>query len=254
MTPLLAEKYEAWMDPTGMWLSVKHDGIRAIWDGTKLASKNGNVFAAPAEFLARLPNFKLDGELWLGRGQFDECSSIVASSRDKGWERIRYMLFDIPETRAGVFEKRLHILEELLKQYPNPYAKVVPHEICTGREHLAKALQAAIDRGDEGVMLRRAKSVYVEGKSMSLLKVKRRYDEEATVTGYEEGEGSFKGILGALLCVNDKGIAFKVGTGFSVAERKNPPPIGCRVTFSYQSVTKTGKYRHPSFTRIRPPE
>jgi DNA ligase-1 len=251
--PLLAEKYEPHINPEGWWMSVKHDGIRAIWDGTKLVSKKGTVFSAPASFLARLPNFKLDGELWLGRGQFDECSSIVASSRDKGWERLRYMLFDIPEPRAGVFEKRLLILKELLKRYPNPYAEVVAHEVCQGREHLAEALQAAIDRGDEGVMLRRAGSLYVEGSSSTLLKVKRMHDAEARVIGYEEGEGSFKGLMGALLCVNDKGIEFKVGTGFSVAERRNPPPLGCQVTFQYQSVTKNGKYRFPSFIRIRPP-
>ena len=40
----------------------------------------------------------------------------------------------------------------------------------------------------------------------------------------------FKGMLGALAVQSD-GNEFSVGTGFSDAERLNPPPVGSTITF-----------------------
>lgn len=65
------------MNPKGYWMSEKLDGVRAYWDGTQLISRGGNKYNAPAAFVAGLPAYALDGELWLGRKKFQECVSIV---------------------------------------------------------------------------------------------------------------------------------------------------------------------------------
>ena len=49
----------------------------------------------------------------------------------------------------------------------------------------------------------------------------------------------------------DNNISFKIGSGFTLQERKNPPTIGSIVTFKYKEFTKYGKPRFPVFLRVR---
>jgi len=248
---LLAQNYDPNMDPTGWWMSEKLDGIRAMWDGQRVISRNGNQFAAPPWFVENFPPFKLDGELWLGRGQFDETSSIVRSSMDKGWNRIRFMMFDIPEARAGLFEERQAILHELVKTRKFHNAIVVPQSRCLSKPYFDKALDLAIAAGAEGLMLRKPKSLYIGKRSATLLKAKRMHDAEAVVVGHQPGEGKFTSMMGALECLTDRGVAFRVGTGFTDAQRTNPPPIKSVITFRYQELSKDGVPRFPAFVRIK---
>jgi DNA ligase-1 len=77
------------------------------------------------------------------------------------------------------------------------------------------------------------------------------YDAEAVVVGYQPGEGKFSNMMGALICEDAQGRQFKVGTGFSDAQRSNPPPIGSRITYRYQELTENGAPRFPAFVTIR---
>lgn len=47
------------------------------------------------------------------------------------------------------------------------------------------------------------------------------------------------------------GQTFSVGTGFSDAQRSNPPAIGSTITYRYQEMTDRGVPRFPSFVRVR---
>ena len=47
------------------------------------------------------------------------------------------------------------------------------------------------------------------------------------------------------------GTRFKVGTGFTDAQREQPPPVGVTITFRYQELTRAGVPRFPSFLRVR---
>ena len=55
---MLAKTYDG-QDPTGLDISEKFDGVRAFWDGSKLTSRNGHEFNAPAWFTADLPDIPL---------------------------------------------------------------------------------------------------------------------------------------------------------------------------------------------------
>jgi DNA ligase-1 len=44
---------------------------------------------------------------------------------------------------------------------------------------------------------------------------------------------------------------FKVGSGLTDADRKNPPKMGATITFGYFEITKNGVPRHPTFKRVR---
>jgi DNA ligase-1 len=100
-------------------------------------------------------------------------------------------------------------------------------------------------------MLHRADSEYLTGRSDVLLKLKLLHDAEAEVVAHVKGKGKYIGMLGALLVQTPDGIRFKLGTGFSDAQRANPPKIGSMVTYTYRDKTKYGKPKFASFLRER---
>jgi DNA ligase len=242
---LLAHKWED-QDPTGWWMSEKLDGVRAYWDGSRFLSRQGNTFNAPEWFTRGLPKVVLDGELWVGRGEFQKCVSIVRKSAPhEGWRAVQYVLFDAPH--QAPFEARLAYIDSIVGDYVRP----LPQEICRGVDHLTGALAAVEAKGGEGLMLRKPGSRYEAGRSRTLLKVKTFVDDEARVIGHLPGEGKHKGRLGALDAVLKNGTRFSIGTGFSDAERENPPKIGSIVTFRYFELTKDGVPRFPAYLRLR---
>ena len=248
---LLAERWDCVTDPTGWWLSEKLDGVRAYWDGKQFISRQGNLYHAPDWFAAGLPDIPLDGELWLGRKLFQRAVSIVRrQDKSDHWKDIRYVVFDAPGLDKG-FEDRLEFVRDCLRQ-SNP-AHAAPHEhvVCQGVDHLRQELARLEGLGGEGLMLRRAGSRYEGGRSATLLKVKSFHDAEARVLKHQEGAGRHKGRLGALLVEMADGTTFAVGTGFSDAERADPPPVGSFITFRYQELSDAGVPRFPSYIGVR---
>jgi len=74
---MLATVYEADVDVSNYWVSEKLDGVRGHWDGETLYTREGNFIDPPTWFTAGWPDVPMDGELWIGRGSFDEVSGIV---------------------------------------------------------------------------------------------------------------------------------------------------------------------------------
>jgi len=248
---LLAQSWDGIVDPTGWLLSEKLDGVRAYWDGKQFISRLGNLYHAPDWFVAGLPTVPLDGELWLGRKMFQRAVSIVRrQDKNELWKDISYVVFDAPGLDKR-FETRLKFVSECLEQNRPRYAKAHEHVVCTGLDHLKQELSRLEGLGAEGLMLRQAGSRYESGRSATLLKVKSFHDAEARVLKYQEGAGRHKGRLGALLVELPNGKTFAVGTGFSDAERENPPPVGSLITFRYQELSEAGVPRFPSYVGMR---
>ena len=249
---LLAHNWDNFTDPTDWWMSEKLDGVRAYWDGKQFLSRQGNVFHAPDWFVAKLPEIILDGELWIGRKQFQQTVSVVRrKDMSDAWKDVRYLVFDAP-AHQGTFEDRLDFLATTLpkRKGHKPVASVLEHSRCKGLEHVQRELARVEGLGGEGLMLRQPGSLYEAGRSITLLKIKTFHDAEAVVRGHQPGKGKFKGTLGALVVELPDGTGFSVGTGFSDAERADPPPIGSWITFRYQELSDSGVPRFPSFVRI----
>ncbi|MDB4992718.1 MAG: ligase, partial [Myxococcaceae bacterium] len=252
---LLAHKWENDIDLAGWWISEKLDGVRAYWDGKAFVSRLGNVYYAPDWFTDGLPDTPLDGELWGGRKQFQKTVSIVRrQDRSVHWKDIKYVVFDAPALDAH-FEDRLKFLAEHFAEAEGKkrcaYAEAHPHMPCTGLEHLREELARVEGLGGEGLMLRKPKSRYEVGRSSTLLKVKTFHDAEARVLGHQAGAGRHKGRLGALLVETPEGTRFSVGTGFSDAEREDPPALGSVITYRFQELSNGGVPRFPSYVGIR---
>lgn len=248
---LLAETWDEEINPAGWWLSEKLDGVRAYWDGTGFYSRNGNRFAAPEWFTRGLPNTPLDGELWIGRKQFQRTVSIVRrGDASELWNEVRYLIFDAP-TLAQPFEQRIQAVSERIQANQPKNAQVLAQTICVSREHLNDVLTRIEALGGEGLMLRRPGSLYVPRRSDTLLKVKSFLDCEATVIAHEPGKGRHKGRLGALTVELTDGTRCQVGTGFTDSQRNQPPSIGAVIRLKYQELTDGGVPRFPAFAGLR---
>ena len=249
---LLANIYREDVALDRYWVSEKLDGVRAYWDGERLRSRKGNPINAPPWFVAHLPRVPLDGELWMGRGAFERLSGAVRRQRpdDAQWREIRFMVFDLPSSPA-TFDRRLQRLREMFETVASPYVALIEQFRVAGRAELMERLERVVAGGGEGLMLHKGSSLYAAGRSDDLLKLKTHEDAEAVVIGHLPGKGRLTGMLGALLVETPEGLRFRLGTGFSDDERRNPPPPGATVTYRYYGKTRKGVPRFASFLRVR---
>ncbi|KAJ7750468.1 DNA ligase/mRNA capping enzyme [Mycena maculata] len=249
---LLANKWdiETGPDPTGWWISEKLDGVRTFYNGKGMVSRLGNPFTPPTWFLDKLPkDVTLDGELFGGRGKFQDTVSIVKTVNSPHWKEITFQIFDIPSENT-TFEERVAFLQKLFGpggKYACPEVVLVEHEKAKNRKHVLDKLKEIEGLGGEGLMLRRAGSKYEGRRSATLLKIKTFYDAEAEVTGYTDGKGKNAGTTGALKCKMESGKTFNVGTGLSDQQRRNPPKIGSIIVYRFQELTRDGVPRFPSY-------
>ncbi len=245
--------YTAAIDPAPYLVSEKYDGVRGAWDGRVLRFRSGRVAQAPAWFTARLPNVPLDGELWLGRGRFDELSGMVRKEVpvDAEWRQLRYMVFELPDA-AGGFEARARRIAEIATQTAWPQLVAVAHTPVADRSALQRRLAATVAQGGEGLVLHLASAEYRSGRSDAMLKLKTSLDTEATVVAHHAGKGKYAGLLGALEVRTPQGRQFLLGSGLSDAQRRDPPAIGSEVTYRYRDLTGSGLPRFASFLRVHP--
>jgi len=249
----LAREAPADIDPRGWLVSEKLDGARAWWDGEQLRFRSGIPIQAPAWFTQRLPRTPLDGELWLGRGCFEDLVGAVRRQApdDAAWREVRYQVFDLPGA-PGPFEQRAARLRALVERAGWAGLEAVEQRLVPDRAALRAWLDHVVEGGGEGLMLHRAQALWRPGRSPDLLKLKTSQDDEAVVIGHVQGRGRLAGQLGALRVRDAQGREFLLGTGMDDALRSNPPPVGSLVSYTYQGRTGQGLPRFASYLRERP--
>lgn len=249
---MLAKLWPVNQDPSGYLVSEKLDGVRAFWDGHHLRFRSGVPIAAPAWFTAALPQTALDGELWLGRGQFDRLSGIVRRMApvDADWRDVRYMVFDLPGAPEA-FAQRVQRIQDVVRAAGQTWLQAVPQRQVHSAHDLKRQLEALARSGGEGWVLHRASALWLPGRSDALYKFKPKADEDAVVVAHLPGKGRNAGRLGALLLEMPDGQRFALGSGFSDAQRDAPPAVGSVVTYRYADRTPKGIPRFATFWRVR---
>jgi hypothetical protein len=119
----------------------------------------------------------------------------------------------------------------------------------------------------EGLMLRHPDKPYETCRSKWIRKYKQTQDMEGRVVGHTAGKGKYTGMLGALILEIEgsargestvgHGRVFKRVfelSGMTDAKRRNPPPIGCTVTFSYSDLSRDGIPQEARFICVREEE
>ena len=253
---LLANVYRPGMPLADYWVSEKYDGVRGYWDGHTLRTRGGETVAAPAWFTAGWPTTPMDGELWAGRGRFAHAQSTTRQQQpdDAAWRQMRFMVFDLP-AHGGVFDDRLSALKALVASIQHDWVQAVPQQRVATDAALQALLQRTVRAGGEGLMLHRGASLYRGERTGDLLKLKPHEDAEARVVAHLPGQGKYAGMMGALLVETRDGQRFRLGSGFSDAQRAAPPPVGSWVTYRYRGLhAGSGLPRFATFVRVRADE
>ncbi len=206
--------------------------------------------------------------------------NVLDVSRVKGKvPKVYYCLFDM--VYWDQYDLRglpLIFRKQLLKHF-FPFTKIAlytPHIKGKGLPFYKKAAH----KGWEGIIAKRANSIYVSKRSRDWLKFKCIIGQELVIGGYTNPQGSRKGFGALLVGYYDHKKAFhyagKVGTGYSfqtleslakklrrLKTEKSPfkvtpkekgahfvrPALVCEVEFT--QWTKDGKLRHPRFKGLR---
>jgi bifunctional non-homologous end joining protein LigD len=266
-------------------LELKYDGIRAIAAVSRhqveMRTRNdldlGGRFPSVARALARLGVVEavFDGEIVAldarGAPRFQllhEHGEPVLFAFDLLW-------LDGKDLRVRPLEERRDLLLGVLSKPP---AGLEVAERVDGRAE--DALTASLDRGFEGLILKRTGSTYEAGRSRSWLKLKGSLGQELAIVGFTPNKGHPEQI-GALQLAFAEGAhlvyAGKVGTGFSAKlrielktelgrdatdrtdVREAPrsrdttwvePKLVAEVRFT--EWTADHRLRHPSFVGLRP--
>ncbi len=244
---MLAKNYQS-QDVSGWLMSEKLDGVRGVWNGREMRSKNGNIYPAPIAFIKDFPDFALDGELYSKRGEFAKISGIVRAGDD--WSALKYYVFDVPDEKGGLLQ-RLSKIKNWLKTNPNSNILVIKQtkikDIAEAKHYLAEIEKL----GGEGVILREPNAPYMSKRTDTYLKLKSYQDDECIVIEHLQGRGKYQNKLGSIKCQLDDGKTIRIGSGFTDSERENPPPIDTVITYRYNGLTKNGVPRFVRFWRIR---
>ncbi len=250
--PMLATPYREGVPVSAFLVSEKLDGVRARWDGRALWTRGGQRIAAPAVFTRNWPAVPLDGELWIARGRFDEVSALVrrVATDPRAWRNVRFMAFDLP-TYPRPFADRVVRMRALVSAADNAHLAMIPQQRFDTVAALDAELARVVAAGGEGLMLHRRNAFYRAGRSEDLLKYKTHEDAEAQVVAHLPGKGKYQGMMGALQVRTPEGRSFRIGTGFTDAQRAAPPPPGAWVTYRYNGFTSKGLPRFARFVRVR---
>ena len=272
--PMLAYKVDKkpvdWSEK--VFIQPKLDGVRCIFTKDGAYSRTGKEFKNLAhikydltDFFRKYPDIVLDGELYNHalKNDFEKIISLVRKQKPTDQDArdaqhlVQYHVYDATHDMLHDvdYEHRFNWLTRYL-----PIAAtmtLIKNTIVNSYDEAKMLHDVHLAQGYEGSMLRLNKK-YEHKRSYNLQKFKDFSDDEATITGYEEGKGKRQGTLGKFLMTNDEGIQFGCppGKGYTYKDLENMllnihDYIGQRATFTYFQRTKANSYRHPLFKCIR---
>lgn len=240
---MLAESYfkqkEGFLKGKEFILTTKLDGNRLVAiknkDEVIFKTRQGKVMEGLIELekdFEDIPNgIVLDGELILKN--YDNLPSdelfreTMKVARKKGEKRnLEFHIFDCV-TLDG-FNKGYDptpCKERKIKAYSlinnKKWLKHVPTLYIGNDENkIMELLEEATDNNQEGIMINIANAGYSCKRSKDILKVKKMTSYDLKIVGFEEGEGNFKGMLGAALVDLRGENIVGVGSGWTVEDRK----------------------------------
>ena len=274
--------------PVGWLLSEKYDGYRARFMGSpgggkRFMSRQNKLFHSPNWFKEAMPpGVNLDGELWVGREDFQKMGLVRKKKPEpQEWTIVKYIVYDLPDIDAP-FSDRIKELKKIVKNNTlrwsiirknmgEPYASLeCPIQMATQTKvksltHLDELYQTILQKGGEGVMVKDPSSSYENKRSNYMLKYKPTFDAEAIIIDYKKGQGKYKGMLGGFICKqltnhdtymsidhNENHIFAMSGMDDDVRKTyKQTHPIGTIISYECSGKTDTGKPRFARYVRVR---
>lgn len=218
--PMLANKFDSTkLSGYPVWAQIKYDGMRFLagLDGDRviLRSRLGNEFEhldhireslrpILEDLQERYPDsdILIDGELIVPSATFQETCSIIKSVNEPHPrnDEVVALIFDvmIPE----IYEERWMILSEYIDVDPiDEPLQLVDSMILYNISSIQQEFDRVIEEGHEGLMVRDPRSLYVNGRTNSLMKLKSIETDEGTIVDVVEGTGTHSGL--AIFVIRD---------------------------------------------------
>ncbi len=251
---------------------TKIDGFRIMTccypDHIECYTRNGNRVEKLEHYLINHLNWKLFSGYIVDGEVFDTDVRKTASTvrGPNPILNLYYYIFDlIPIKYAEINDPtplidRKKVLYDLFrKASPSKYMIAIKYRRVYGKpdtvkDQLFELAAKMVDRGYEGIVIKKLHSPYEHKRTLDWLKVKKLYSLDLRCVGVVESK-SHPGILGVIQ-VDACGTICNVGTGFTYEQRlkfwNNPKLIvGKIVEVRFMERTPAGKLRMPVFVRIR---
>jgi bifunctional non-homologous end joining protein LigD len=289
-SPMLATLHDEAFNDKNWIFEIKWDGYRAVAEvgrgNPKLYSRNGlsflGLYPRIAEALSQIDEEAIfDGEIVVFNQNNKPDFQKLQQYGDQGNLAIAYYVFDCI-SHKGKSLTNLPLVER--KQIAK---RILPanHKLLKYSDHVGQYgkefFQKVIAMDLEGMIAKRADSVYQEGKrSRDWLKIKNHNTQEAIIVGFTEPKGSRHHLGALVLAIKDKDhykYIGHTGTGFTNAVLKDlheklipliteqrvvnakipgsnsikwvKPKLVCAVKFT--EITADGIMRHPVFMGLR---
>lgn len=235
---------------------IKMDGMRfnAIVDAhlktVEYRSRNGkeikiNNWLLDDAFLEMAKNIGMsnvvfDGELIVvddaGKPLDRKTGNGILNKANKGTiteaesKQVRAILWDViplkyfrEEKCVVVYKDRLATLAiavDHLQPIMSYLIAVVETKIVNNALEAQKLFESYYTQGQEGIILKDGEGIWENKRAKHQIKYKGELEADLLCTGWEEGSGKYKGMLGALVLTSGDGkINVSVGTGFSDSQR-----------------------------------
>jgi len=258
-----------------VYMQPKLDGVRCLFTKDGAFSRTGKQFMNVRhieedlqDLFKACPWIALDGELYNHnlKDNFEKIISLVRKQKPTDEDR--------SEARRLT---QYHVYDYTGRDYMSleglPYrdrldnltcSDMYTPSVCYVESRRVKTMKQAKDfhkrklaEGYEGSILR-TNTPYKHGRSFGLMKFKDFSDDEATIIGYDVGQGKREGTLGKFVMKDDEGVEFGCppGKGYNYKDLANmldniQDYLGKRATFTYFQRTKAGSYRHPLYKSLR---
>ena len=267
---MLAHKYNEDKAHYPAFIQPKLDGVRCLFTAKGAFSRANNQFMnvdhieqALKPFFAKNPTAVLDGELY-NHGLKDDFEKIISLVKKKkptdndkaeAAELVQYHVYDVASMTIAPYSLRFNFIQDLTYTYP---ICKVETKVALDFDEAVKMHKKNLKLGYEGSIYRTFEGRYKGTRSWDLMKFKDFHDDEATIVGYEIGQGKREGTLGKFIMMDDDGNEFGCppGKGYNYKDLANilnniTDYIGERATFTYFERTKAGSYRHPHYKCLR---
>lgn len=280
MKPMLSFHYKNHMAamPFPCYMQPKLDGIRLMAQGDTLQSrshgKEEEVILGP-ERLSHIragvklfdPSIVLDGELYVhgwSRQQINGAARVRSLQDGEKSPLLEYHIFDciLTDQPEATFRERWQHLSGLFyRNQPGAHGLRLV-ETAYGTKSGQDAFYQLFKRdGYEGAMYKHPDMPYgfselcgnKENRWKYTLKRKDWLDGEFECLDIQEGEGKYKGKVGALCFRTKEGRPFTVGSGITDADREffwSEPPIGSLIHIRYDIISDDGIPIQPRFDHI----
>lgn len=217
---------------------IKCDGVRAhlLWNGEQaiLTSRNGkiieigDVLDGECKRVFGDSQSLLDGELLVlkadgnpmerRRGNGIINKAIKGTITEKECANVIFMAWDLIDEERP-YDIRLNDLQSLITDETGKIRVVESRKINSLAEAEEYFIEA-VDRGEEGIILKNAKARWQGKRTKDLCKFKSELDADLMIVGWELGTGRNANRLGNLIGESSDGLLrVSVGTGFSDKDR-----------------------------------